>query len=153
MKNELGRSLIEIVGVIAIGAVMTAAAIGMFRTMRDNHVRNIASSQLKQIASDVKILMEPRGDYNGISVDYLIKTGALRSDKAPLGGDDWSVVSSADGLSFSISLTELTQGECAYFLTAMPTWASRVTINGYDVYNDMGTCFETPTNQVSFIVE
>lgn len=153
MRYESGRSLIEIVGVIAIGAVMTAAAIGMYRTMRDNHVRNVADAQLKQVANDVKILLQPRGDYSGVSVDYLIKAGALKSDKSPLGGNDWSVVASSDGLSFSINLTQLSQGECAYFLTAVPTWATSVLINGYEVANGLGSCFSTPTNQVSFIVE
>ncbi|MBR2012562.1 MAG: hypothetical protein IKA08_04870 [Alphaproteobacteria bacterium] len=153
MRYESGRSLIEIVGVIAIGTVMTAAAIGMYRTMRDNHVRNIADAELKQVASDVKMLMETRGDYTGVSVDYLIKSGALKSDKAPLGGDSWSVIASADGLSFSINLTELTQGECAYFSTALPTWATSVLINGYEIRDGFDSCFSTPTNQVSFIIE
>ncbi len=153
MRYESGRSLIEIVGVIAIGTVMTAAAIGMFRTMRDNHARNIADSQIKQIATDVKTLLESRGDYSGVSVDYLIKAGALKSNKSPLGGKDWSVISSADGLSFSINLTELTEGECAYFATSVPTWASSVLINGYEVQKGFSSCFSTPTNQVSFIIE
>ena len=89
MRQESGRSLIEIVGVIAIGTVMTAAAIGMYRMMRENNARTIATSQLEQIAGDVKLLMEMRGDYSGVSVDYLIKAGALESDAAPMGGDDW----------------------------------------------------------------
>ncbi len=153
MKQEYGRSLIEIVGAIAIGTVMTAAAIGMYRMMRENNARTIADSQLEQIAGDVKMLMEMRGDYSGVSVDYLIKAGALKSDKSPLGGDQWSVVSSADGESFSINLTELTQGECAYFSTAIPKWATSIVVNGFEVRDNSDRCFSTPTNQISFIIE
>lgn len=153
MKSESGRSLIEIVGVIAIGTVMTAAAIGMYRMMRENNVRSIATSQLEQIASDVKLLMEMRGDYSGLSVDYLIKAGALKSNKSPLGGELWSIMSSADGESFSINLTELSQGECAYFSTAVPKWATSIVINGFELHPGSDNCFSTPTNQISFIVE
>ena len=153
MRAESGRSLIEIVGVIAIGTVMTAAAIGMYSMMRENNARSIATSQLEQIASDVKLLMGMRGDYSGLSVDYLIKAGALKSDKSPLGGAQWSVISSGDGESFSINLTELTQGECAYFSTAVPKWAASIVINGYELYQGSDNCFSTPTNQISFIVE
>lgn len=153
MKQEYGRSLIEIIGAIAIGTVMTAAAIGMYRMMRENNARTIADSQLEQIAGDVKMLLEMRGDYSGVSVDYLIKAGALKSDKSPLGGDQWSVVSSADGESFSINLTELTQGECAYFSTAIPKWATSIVVNGFEVRDNSDRCFSTPTNQISFIIE
>lgn len=153
MKQESGRSLIEIVGVIAIGTVMTAAAIGMYRMMRENHMRTTTDAQLEQIAGDVKMLMEMRGDYSGVSVDYLIKAGALKSDKAPMGGDDWSIIASADGLSFSINLTQLTQGQCAYFSTAMPKWAHAMAVNGIELSNNSDNCFSTPTNQISFIIE
>ena len=153
MKQEYGRSLIEIIGAIAIGTVMTAAAIGMYRMMRENNARTIADSQLEQIAGDVKMLLEMRGDYSGVSVDYLIKAGALKSDKSPLGGEQWSVVSSADGESFSINLTELTQGECAYFSTAIPKWATSIVVNGFEVRDNSDRCFSTPTNQISFIIE
>lgn len=153
MRQEYGRSLIEIIGVIAIGAVMTGAAIGMYRMMRENNARTIATSQLEQIAGDVKLLMEMRGDYSGVSVDYLIKAGALKSDKSPLGGNDWSINASTDGESFSINLTELTQNECSYFLTAKPTWAESMLVNGYEALDNSDRCFSTPTNQISFIVK
>ncbi|MBO5696181.1 MAG: hypothetical protein J6S06_01580 [Alphaproteobacteria bacterium] len=153
MKNESGRSLIEIVGVIAIGAVITAGAIKMYDMMRKSQVQKIAGTQIEQIANDVKLLMQMRGDYTGVSVDYLIKAGALKSDVAPIGGADWSVVASVDGESFSINLTELTQGECSYFATAKPQWATAMVINGYEAYDNSDRCFSTPTNQISFIIE
>lgn len=153
MKQQSGRSLIEIIGVIAIGTVMTAAAIGMYRMMHESNARTIADAELEQIASDVKLLLGARGDYSGVSIDYLIKSGALKSDKAPLGGDTWSVISSADGQSFSINLSELTQGECSYFSTALPKWATSIVVNGYEMQPGTDNCFSTPTNQISFIIE
>ena len=103
MKNESGRSLIEVIGVMAITGVMTVAALGIYNMIRANQVRNIAIAEVKQIAENTKILLEMRGTYEGVSVDYLIKAGALKSNNAPIGGENWSVTPSFDGTSFSIN--------------------------------------------------
>ena len=152
MKQEYGRSLIEIIGVLAIGAVMSVATVAMYRQVRTTQIRTIATAELEQIVKDVKLLTGARGTYEGVSVDYLVKAGALKSTVSPLGGDDWSVTPSFDGASFSINLTELSNEECAYFSTKQPTWAKTILINGYEVDMDQH-CFSTNTNQISFIVE
>lgn len=152
MKQEYGRSLIEIIAVLAIGAVMTAGAIAMYHSIRTNAVRTIATTEIENIAKNVKLLTGARGTYEGVSVDYLVKSGALKSDAAPLGSDDWSVESSYDGASFSINLHGLTSGECAYFQTKQPKWASAILINGNEI-DGTSHCFSTKTNMVSFIVE
>ncbi len=152
MKTESGRSLIEVIGVLAIAGIMTAGAIGGYSVIRKNQTRTIATAQIKQIAQDAKMLMEMRGSYEGISIDYLIKAGALNSNAAPIGGDAWSVVSSVDGASFSINLVDLTQSECDYFTATKPEWATAVLVNGYEA-NNADACFESATNQVSFIIE
>ena len=154
MNDQSGRSLIEIIGIMAIGAIMTASAVSLYTMIRGNQTRTIASAQLQQIVRDTRLLMEMRGDYTGISVDYLIKAGALKSDHAPIGGE-WSVTSEEGGKKFAINLTELSVGECDYFITAVPTWATDVRVNGLpiDTSTDADICFSTRTNQVSFIVE
>lgn len=152
MTEESGRSLIEIVGVMAVGAIMTVSAVGVYNMIRNNQTRTIAAAELKQVADNTKLLLGARGDYNGVSVDYLIKAGALTSDRAPIGAS-WSVDSSFDGSSFSITVNGLTAGECDYFLTAAPTWATRVMINGYNSDDATDACFTSSTNQVVFEVE
>ena len=152
MKHESGRSLIEVIGVISITAVMTVAAVGAYNVMRTNQKRTIAHAELHQIAQDTKTLMEMRGTYEGISVDYLIKAGALDSNRAPIGGDGWSVDASVDGKSFSINLVDLTKDECNWISQNNPKWASAVLINGFENgYTD--NCFESDTNQVSVVIE
>ncbi len=152
MKQESGRSLIEVIGVMAITGLMTVSALGVYNMIRTNQIRTIADAELEQIAQDTKLLLEMRGTYEGVSVDYLIKAGALESDAAPIGGDAWSIVASADGQSFSINLVDLTAGECDYFSTAKPKWASAILINGFET-GLTENCFESDTNQISFIVE
>ncbi len=151
MHAESGRSLIEIIGVLAVAAIMAAGAVGMYGALHRRSVRTIASADLAQVANNVRLLMAPRGDYRAVSIDYLIKAGALRNHRAPMGGDDWSVTASDDGKAFLINLTDLTHGECAYFTTATPTWAT-VRVNGY-VDQPGDYCMTAGGNQVSFIVE
>lgn len=152
MKQESGRSLIEVIGVMAIAGLMTVSAIGVYNMLKKNQVRMIADAELEQIAQNTKMLLEMRGSYEGVSIDYLIKAGALQSDTAPIGGDAWSVVSSADGKSFSINLVDLTTGECDYFATSKPKWASAILVNGFET-ELTDNCFDSNTNQISFIVE
>ncbi len=152
MRAESGRSLIEVIGVMAIAGIMTASALGLYNMIRTNQTRSIADAELEQIAQDTKLLMEMRGTYEGVSVDYLIKAGALKSDVAPIGGENWSVVASADGQSFSINLVDLTTGDCNYFTTVKPKWASAILVNGFET-GITDNCFESDTNQISFIVE
>ncbi len=152
MKYESGRSLIEVIGVLAIAGIMTAAALGTYKMVRNNQARHIANSTLSDIAKNTKLLLEMRGDYTGVSVDYLVKSGAINTTTAPIGGDDWSVTASADGKSFSINLVELTRGECEYFVTATPAWATSMLVNGYESDPDT-RCLSSSANQISFIVE
>lgn len=152
MRDESGRSLIEIVGIMAIGAIMTVSAVSMYNVIRGNQVRTIASSDLEAVARDTKLLLGMRGDYSGVSVDYLIKAGALKSDRAPIGGP-WSVTPSIDGKTFSINLTELSAGECDYFITATPKWAAQIRVNGAPADSTADNCFSSRTNEISFIVE
>jgi hypothetical protein len=153
MKQEYGRSLIEIIGVMAIAGLMSVATIGMYRQIRTTQIRTIANAELEQIVKNVKLLTGARGTYDGVSVDYLVKAGALKSTRAPIGGDTWTIVSGFDGASFSINLTDLTPGECAYFSTKQPTWATSILVNGAELVGDASNCFSTNTNQISFVVE
>ena len=152
MKSESGRSLIEVIGVMAITGVMTVSALGIYNMIRANQVRSIAIAEIKQIAENTKILLEMRGTYEGVSVDYLIKAGALKTNKAPIGGKNWSVSPSFDGKSFSINLIDLTNGECNFFATQKDSWFTKITVNGFET-DVVSNCFDTDTNQISFVIE
>ncbi len=152
MKQESGRSLIEIIGVLAIGAVISVAAVKMYGQIRTTQTRTIVSSELEQLVKNVKLLTGARGSYAGISVDYLVKAGALNSTAAPIGGDGWSVTPSFDEKSFSINLVGLSSGECEYFAIKKQPWATTVLINGQEI-SGSSNCFSTNTNQISFIIE
>ncbi|MBO4683606.1 MAG: hypothetical protein J5611_03470 [Alphaproteobacteria bacterium] len=151
MKTESGRSLIEIVGVLAVTGVMTASAIGIYNSIRTNQHNTIATAELREVAKNTKLLMEMRGDYSGVSVDYLIKAGALKNEKPPVG-TSWDVDVDIDKTAFVIKLYGLSRSECEYFAVAVPAWATDVLVNGYHI-DKAPDCFSGSENEIFFKVK
>ena len=148
MREDSGRSLIEIIGVLAIGAVMMAATYSIYHSTNEKQKRFVASETLKDIVQKTKTLLEYTG-YTPVSVDYLVKAEAISNNKPPLGGNDWSITSNYDGTEFSINLVDLSFDECAYFTTKKFDWATRIIVNGYET-SDSAFCMKTGSNRISF---
>lgn len=151
MHEQSGRSLIEIIGVLAIGAIMLSGTFAIYHSTNEKQKRLIASETLKDIATKTKTLLEYSG-YQPVSVDFLIESGVLKNDKAPSGGNAWSVTSNYDGTEFSINLVDLTFEECAYFTTKKFDWATHISVNGYDSA-DSSFCLQTGENTISFYAQ
>ena len=148
MKNESGRSLIEIIGVIAVTGFMTAGAIAIYNSIRHNQKNTISAATLREVAKDINMLMGMRSDYTGISVDYLVKAGALKTPDSPVG-KTWSIEVGIDRKTFVINLYGLSHGECDFFAAAMPAWAIDMYINGYNA-TEVVNCFSGGENNISF---
>lgn len=151
MREQSGRSLIEIIGVLAISAIMISATYAIYHSANEKQKRLIASEELKDIATKTKTLLEYSG-YTPVSIDYLIEAGAINSDRAPAGGKRWSVTSNFDGTEFSINLVELSYEECAYFTTKKFDWTTHIKVNGYDS-SDSSYCMKSGDNIVSFFAK
>ena len=151
MREESGRSLIEIIGVLAIGAIMISATYAMYHSANQKQKRLVASEELRDIAQKTKTLLQYSG-YGPVSVDYLIEAGAISNDRAPAGGDRWSVTSNFDGTEFSINLTGLSFDECAYFTTKKFDWSHRLSVNGL-MASDSSFCMKSGENKISFFAQ
>jgi type II secretory pathway pseudopilin PulG len=151
MREQSGRSLIEIISVLAIGGFMIAASYGVYNSISAKQKRLIASEELKTIATNTQTLLQYSG-YQNVSVDFLIESGAIKNDHAPIGGTDWSVTSNFDGTEFSINLVDLTFDECAYFTTKKFEWTTHVKVNGFDS-SDASLCMKTGENTISFYAQ
>lgn len=126
MNQQSGRSLIEILGVLTIGAVMIAAAAGMYHAIDQRQKRVVALETMKDIVNQTKTLMEYSGSYDKVSIDYLIEAGVLKNKKAPIGGA-WEIKPTEKG--FAIQLFKLTYEECAFLATKNVEWANSIVIN------------------------
>jgi Tfp pilus assembly protein PilE len=148
MKSQSGRSLIEMLGVLALGGIIAFGAIKMYQTARLRQQRFVAEQELKELAENAKIIYSGRKNYAGISKSYLVKTGALKTEQ--IGGRDFRVQSGGDGRTFSIIFDNLDIGDCAYFATRKYDWSDGVAVNGFSE-SPATLCAETAPNKVEFI--
>lgn len=136
-------------GVLALGGMLAFGAVKMYQTVRLRQQRFVAEQELKELAENAKIIYSGRKNYAGISKSYLIKTGALKTEK--IGGRDFRVQSNGDGKTFSIVFDNLGEGDCAYFATRKYDWADGVAVNGF-ADTPQSLCAETAPNRLEFII-
>ena len=149
-KEESGRSLVEIVGVLAIGAIMIASAFSIYKSIDNRQTRLIASETLKDVAAKTKTLYEFSG-YENVSVPKLKTDGVLSSTDAPIGGG-WKISGvKEDGVfpKFKIEIEKLDYDDCNYFAVKKSDWAIGKEVNG----SADGKCKETKENKVAFIAK
>jgi len=144
MREESGRSLIEILGVLAIGATMLAAAYSMYKTIDNRQKRLITFETIADIAKKTKILYEYSG-YTGVTVGKLITDGAIESAKLPIG----TLEIDPKPYTFTIIVSGLTKDECEYFKIKKADWAAKIKPNN----DDNGTCTNSTTNSFAWYVE
>ena len=150
MKEESGRSLVEIIGVLAIGAIMIASAYSIYQSINNRQTRLIASETLKDVAAKTKTLYEFSG-YGNVKLAQLQTDGVLTNTNPPIGGA-WDIKSADGGAAFTITLKKLSYDDCEYFAIKKTDWAKKKEING----STTGTCAKNPSgdkNIVAFTVQ
>ena len=126
-KEESGRSLIEIIGVMAIGTIMIVAGYRIYDNVNQRQTRMIASDTLEDVAKKTKLLYELSGYPDGLNITKLDNDGALSSTKSPIGSD-WSVAK-INANSFKITVSGLSYDECEYFKLKKTDWATNIKAN------------------------
>lgn len=144
MRENSGRSLIEIIGVLAIGVSMSAAAYSMYKTIDARQKRLITYETVQDIAKKTKVLYAYSG-YKDISANTLITDGAITDTKLPIG----TLAISGTDANFTITISELTKDECEYFKIKKADWAAKTHING--VNNT--ACANNDNNSIAWGVE
>jgi len=153
MNPERGASMIEMMGVLALGAIMVAATFAIYRTTHTRIVRMGVSADLTDLANNAKTLFAARGSYTGISVGYLIKAGALKTERAPAIASGLSVQPEAEGKQFSINLTGLKYNDCVWLTTQKFDFADAVYANDMREGNASDNCASGNQNKVSIFVK
>ena len=145
MREESGRSLIEIIGVLAIGVTMLVAAYGMYKTIDQRQKRLIAYETIQDVAKKTKILYAYSG-YKDVSVANLKLDGAIDKTDAPIG-KEWVIEKNdTNGTEFKIVLKKLDYADCEYFKIKKADWAKSKSVNTHETCN-------ASENTVTFVVE
>jgi Tfp pilus assembly protein PilE len=150
--SEAGRSLIEMLGVLAIAGVMTAGAITMYQVVRTRQIRMVATEDMKTIADNAKMLYAARRDYTGISTEYLVKAGAMRNEKSPLVGNEFSVMANPGDEEFQMIFSGMDFKTCSWLASVKLDWAEKISVNGY--FESPATyCRKADKNEVAIWVK
>ena len=116
MKNESGRSMIEMLGVLAIMGVITVGAIGMISTAMRTQKRNTVNEEVLQIVTGVRQLLGEYDDFSNINNSTIF--GAIgMSSKNPYGGTYELSVDPANSRQFVVTINGLSKNDCEYFIT------------------------------------
>ena len=123
MKMESGRSMIEMLGVLAIMGVLTVGAIGLISTAMRTQKRNTVNEEVLQMVTGVRQLL---GEYDDFShIDNTTIFGAIgMSPKNPYGGTYELAVDPANYRQFVVTINGLSRNYCEYFITK--AWSDSV---------------------------
>lgn len=129
MNQESGRSMIEMLGVLAIMGVITVGAVGMVSTAMRTQKRSVVNDDVIQIVSGVRQLLGEFDDYSHINNATIF--GAIGvSSKNPYGGTYELSVDPSNSRQFIVYINGLNEGDCKYFLTK--AWSDSI---GYQMSN------------------
>ncbi len=123
MKQEYGRSMIEMLGVLAIMGVITVGAISLMSIGMRTQKRNAINDEVIEMVTQVRSLMGEYDDYSHINGATIF--GAIgMSNKNPYGGFYELAVNPANSRQFIVSITGLSKSDCEYFITK--AWSDSV---------------------------
>jgi type II secretory pathway pseudopilin PulG len=112
--SEAGRSMIEMLGVLAIMGVITVGAIAMISAAMRSQKRTSVQDEVAQIVTGVRGLLGEYDDFSGIDNGTIFAAIGM-SAKNPYGGDYRLEVNPANPQQFILTIAGLNKSDCQYF--------------------------------------
>lgn len=148
MRQESGRSMIEMIGVLAIMAIITAGAFVLISTAFQTQKRSRVTDDVASIVSGVRTLLGEYDDFSNIDNSTIF--GAMSvSNKNPYGGTYELAVNTSNTRQFIVSITGLSKSECEGLKTKAWTDSVRYVESNHKEGGAEGNCVEGNKNVVS----
>ena len=90
-KHESGRSMIEMVGVLAVMGLITAAAFVLITSAMRSQKLSRADDDVAALAAGVRLLYNNTTSFTGIGSANVLKVLGFDTVKAPYGNDTYTV--------------------------------------------------------------
>ena len=126
-REQSGRSMIEMLGVLTIMGVITVGAIAMITAAMRSQKRTALQDEVAQVVTGVRALLGEYDDYSGIDNSTIFAAIGV-SSRNSFNGEYVLSVNTADPRQFVLSITGLNKTECQYFKTK--AWGDSV---GYQI--------------------
>jgi len=123
MRQESGRSMVEMLGVLAIMGLITVGAVTMISAAMKSQKRTTVNDEVAQITTGVRQLLGEYDDFSNINNSTI--WGAIgMSQKTPYGGNYELAVNPLNSRQFILSINGLSKSDCSYFVTK--AWSDSV---------------------------
>ena len=116
MKHESGRSMIEMLGVLAIMGIITAGAFVLISTAINTQKRSRVTDDVTAIVSGVRNLLGEYDDFSNIDNSTIFGAIAM-SNKNPYGGTYELAVNPLNYRQFVVKVNGLTKTDCEGLVT------------------------------------
>ncbi|HNY25008.1 MAG TPA: hypothetical protein PKJ33_00455 [Alphaproteobacteria bacterium] len=127
MRQESGRSMVEMLGVLAIMGLITVGAVTMISTAMRSQKRSTVSDEVAQIVTGVRQLLAEYDDFSNINNTTI--WGAIgMSQKNPYGGNYALAANPSNSRQFVLTINGLSKSDCEYFTAK--AWSDTV---GYQI--------------------
>ncbi|MDR1206808.1 MAG: hypothetical protein LBK26_00080 [Rickettsiales bacterium] len=114
LRQQRGRSMIEMLGVLAIMGVITVGAVAMISAAMRSQKRTSVQDEVAQIITGVRGLLGEYDDFSGIDNGTVFAAIGV-SAKNPYGGDYKLEVNPANPQQFILTIGGLNKSDCQYF--------------------------------------
>ncbi len=78
--NENGRSMVEMLGVLAIIGVLSIGGIAGYSKAMNKYKINKTTDQVSMLVANIRTLFSSQNDYSGLNLDNAIKFGVVPND-------------------------------------------------------------------------
>ena len=136
---ESGRSMVEMLGVLAIMGIITVGAITAISFAMRSQKRTAVNDEVAQIVTGVRQLLGEYDDFSNINSATIF--GAIgMSAKNPYGGNYTLSVDASNPRQFIVSIEGLAQSDCEFLVTK--AWSDSVgyQLSGGTQGGATGTC-------------
>jgi len=150
MRQESGRSMIEMVGVLAIMGMLTATAFALISLGINRQKQSRVTDDVVTIVSGVRSLLVDYDDFSNIDNSTIFAAMSV-SNKNPYGGTYELAVNSLNTRQFIVKINGLSKADCEALVTK--AWIDSVGYISSDHKESgaTGNCVEGNNNIVSIV--
>lgn len=158
LSEQSGRSMIEMLGVLAIIGVLSVGGIAGYSKAMAKYKQNKLGDQISMLITNLRTLYGNSADYNGLDNAAAINMGAV--DKEMQGSSNTITnvytgnvtvtavtVNSVANAGFQLAITKLPKPACVYMMSA--DWGSSVGSGWISIKANTGTTYTVGASQNS----
>lgn len=150
MRQESGRSMIEMVGVLAIMGMLTAAAFALISLGINRQKQARVTDDVVTMVSGVRSLLGDYDDFSNIDNDTIFAAISV-SNKNPYGGNYELAVNPSNSRQFVVRINGLSKADCEALLTKAWTDSVGYVSSNHKESGASGNCVSGNENVVSIV--